>query len=99
MQSQHSLRWLSPVVLALLLGLFTYSASAKSARFWEPQSFNIATSDYSKRVEPQGLFLSNNLTDQVQWDSYSLVVKGQRIFLQFVGLLYPIHESRSLSFT
>lgn len=33
---------------------------------------------------PVQLFSSNNLTDQVQWDQNSLVVKGQRVFLQCV---------------
>ena len=30
------------------------------------------------------LFPSNGLTKDVQWDQFSLIVKGQRIFLQFV---------------
>ena len=29
---------------------------------------------------------SNGLTDVVQWDNYSLVLKGQRVFLQYVSL-------------
>ncbi|KAI5120768.1 hypothetical protein M0805_004731 [Coniferiporia weirii] len=41
----------------------------------------------NKRVEelssgvPKRMFSSNGLTDLVQWDSYSLIVKGQRVFL------------------
>lgn len=35
-----------------------------------------------KRVEvSEALFTDNNRTDQVQWDNYSLLLRGQRIFL------------------
>lgn len=37
----------------------------------------------------QGLLSSNGLTDEVQWDNFSLVVKGQRIFLQYVVIASP----------
>ena len=30
----------------------------------------------------QRQFSSGGVTDQVQWDQYSLILKGQRIFLQ-----------------
>ena len=36
------------------------------------------------RNDVKTLFTSNGLTDVVQWDNYSLIVKGQRIFLQYV---------------
>jgi hypothetical protein len=31
---------------------------------------------------PTALFESNERTNQVQWDNYSLILRGQRIFLQ-----------------
>jgi hypothetical protein len=35
-------------------------------------------------VPPPEKFSDNGRTKEVQWDSYSLIVKGQRIFLQYV---------------
>ena len=32
-------------------------------------------------------FTTDGFTDVVQWDNYSLIVKGQRIFLQYVRVL------------
>ena len=39
------------------------------------------------RQETGSSFSSDGFTDAVQWDSYSLIVKGQRIFLQCVHSL------------
>ena len=38
-------------------------------------------SPFAKRATASSDFLSTNFTDQVQWDEYSLLVRGQRIFL------------------
>lgn len=40
-----------------------------------------------RTLTPHQAVLSDNLTDQVQWDEFSLIVKGQRVFLQCVPLL------------
>jgi hypothetical protein len=36
----------------------------------------------------QELLSSNNLTEDVQWDEFSLVVKGQRVFILYVIIVY-----------
>jgi len=36
----------------------------------------------SSEVSARTLFESNGRTDQVQWDNYSLILRGQRVFLQ-----------------
>jgi hypothetical protein len=40
-------------------------------------------------VQPSEQFSDNGRTKEVQWDSYSLIVKGQRIFLQYVKHSQP----------
>ena len=38
-------------------------------------------SPFAKRATPSSDFLSTPFTDEVQWDEYSLLLRGQRIFL------------------
>ena len=77
MGSTSKLHWLSSAILTFVFLLISYSASVSTKR-----TDGLRTRDENaKRVDNQELFLSNNLTDQVQWDQYSLIVKGQRILL------------------
>ena len=64
------------LVLAYLLGLFALSSPVLGRE--------TEGSALGSRAVPKEALLSDNLTDQVQWDEYSLIVKGQRIFLQLV---------------
>lgn len=78
---KSKLRWLSSALLTLAFILLSCLASASTAQLKDILSPDRVARGNSKRVEPQQLFSSNGLTDEVQWDQYSLIVKGQRIFL------------------
>ncbi|KAI5120764.1 hypothetical protein M0805_004727 [Coniferiporia weirii] len=79
-RSRSRFRWLSSAVLTTALVLLSFSSSALSLRARDARD---ATGLTGRTTEPRAseAFSSNGLTDQVQWDQYSLVVKGQRIFL------------------
>ncbi|KAL5524689.1 hypothetical protein ACEPAF_9834 [Sanghuangporus sanghuang] len=81
MRSQLKPRWLSSAILTLALVLLSCFASASTARLRGLLPLAHGSREISKRVEPQQLFSSNGLTDEVQWDQYSLIVKGQRLYL------------------
>lgn len=49
-------------------------------------------------AEASPSFSSNGLTDVVQWDSFSLIVKGQRIFLQYVHYVMYIDRSSQTNY-
>lgn len=51
------------------------------------------------RAEASPSFSSNSLTDVVQWDSFSLIVKGQRIFLQYVYYVVYVDLPKLISVT
>lgn len=86
-------RWIFLSVFSVGLVLLSYGSFA--GRIWrhtshqvnafagEPASvsYEFARAEPSEDITGAELFTSNGLTDQVQWDNYSLVVKGQRIFL------------------
>ncbi|KAF7978651.1 hypothetical protein HWV62_45164 [Athelia sp. TMB] len=58
------------------------SASAQGYLNGGDLSQREAATRHGKRLEvPEVLFTDNNRTDQVQWDSYSMLLRGQRIFL------------------
>ncbi|KAL5482805.1 hypothetical protein ACEPAI_9400 [Sanghuangporus weigelae] len=81
MHSQSKPRWLSSAILTLALVLLSCFAPASTARLRGLLPSDHESKEILKRVEPQQLFSSNGLTHEVQWDQYSLIVKGQRIFL------------------
>ncbi|KAH8108699.1 glycoside hydrolase family 35 protein [Phellopilus nigrolimitatus] len=91
MQSRFKLRWLSSVILTAVLVLLSYSFSVDGLE-WAQDGLSFGSvrrvvsreHEFSRvdlDVEREEMFSSNGLTDQVEWDQYSLIVKGQRIFL------------------
>jgi hypothetical protein len=42
---------------------------------------------FSNRVSSNGTRQNNELTDAVEWDNYSLIIKGQRVFIWSVTWL------------
>ena len=88
----HLQRFLCPAVKAskslclAALSLAIVSASVLSASSAEAVP-NGELARIFPRQETGSSFSSDGFTDVVQWDSYSLIVKGQRIFLQCVHSL------------
>lgn len=72
-------------LISLALVFVTSKSTARSSgRAAEERTSDVAV----PTLGTEQLFSSNGLTTEVQWDSFSLIVKGQRIFLQYVVLLY-----------
>ena len=88
----HLQRFLRPAVKAskflclAALSLAVVSASVQSTSSAKTASNGELARMFS-RQEGGSSFSSDGFTDVVQWDSYSLIVKGQRIFLQCVHSL------------
>ncbi len=76
-------RW-SLVALASIAILLATSGLAKQPSHVHRSSVALNAELSSDAPVPidQSLLSSNGFTDEVQWDSFSLVVKGQRVFLQ-----------------
>lgn len=97
-------RWSFLLCLSIALVYLTGGTSLRSWEL--PSSINaklpslslVAREKHTQDLEkvssslntPAELFSSNGLTTVVQWDQFSLVVKGQRIFLQCVSLLVNV---------
>ena len=88
----HLQRFLCPTIKAskslclAALSLAIVSTSVLSASSAEAVPNGELARIFS-RQESSSSFSSDGFTDAVQWDSYSLIVKGQRIFLQCVHSL------------
>ena len=90
----HLQRFLCPAVKAskflclAALSLTILSTSVLSASSAEAVPNGELARIFSRQeLETGSSFSSDGFTDAVQWDSYSLIVKGQRIFLQCVHSL------------
>lgn len=64
---------LASMLLSSLLVFLAFSFSALG--------FRSGLGLQQRTLNPQEAVLSDNLTDQVQWDEFSLIVRGQRVFL------------------
>ena len=71
---------LAALSLAIVLASVLSASSAEAAP-------NGELARIFSRQETGSSLSSDGFTDAVQWDSYSLIVKGQRIFLQCVHSL------------
>lgn len=82
--SYRASQWLGLVLLSLAL-------ASTSTQLAHSTDIPLSSSSGGLREFPRAaptvqetntLLSSNGFTDVVQWDNYSLVVKGQRVFLQ-----------------
>jgi len=72
-------RGLSWITFAILSVLCVLASPVRPSNIWSPASHL----DVSRVDIPTGMNLSGNgRTTDVLWDKYSLVIKGQRIFIQ-----------------
>lgn len=83
--SYRASQWLGLVLLSLVMA----SASTQLAHSTNiPLSSSHVLREFPRASptvqETNTLLSSDGFTDVVQWDNYSLVVKGQRVFLQYV---------------
>lgn len=77
--SYRASQWLALVLLSLVLAS-TSTQLAHSSNI--PLSSSEGLREFPRTAPTNTLLSSNGFTDVVQWDNYSLVVKGQRVFLQ-----------------
>jgi hypothetical protein len=75
----------SCILLAIfsVLCILASAVSIKPSSVWSPSShFHISEEDEPLNVPANMDFNGNGLTMDVLWDKYSLVIKGQRLFIQ-----------------
>jgi len=70
--------WAFPAILSVCLVLLTWPATARSSASSVSRE-NVLSANLAAAAEPP--LKSDNLTDAVQWDNYTLVVNSQRMFL------------------
>jgi hypothetical protein len=81
------LTWSTLIFVSIILGIIfapLYSIPSWSNTFLMPCSVNLsnATKDWiTSSRPPSPAFSSNGRTDQVQWDRYTLVLRGQRVLI------------------
>lgn len=79
--SYRASQWLGLVLLSLVLAS-TSTQLAHSSNIPLSLSSSEGLHEFPRAAPTNTLLSSNGFTDVVQWDNYSLVVKGQRVFLQ-----------------